>query len=66
MIKRGSLLAVLLFSSVANAGFYSGNALLSETGGYVKNKNGAATVAEALDGGSARWRNVHGLCGRRL
>ncbi|ANS43239.1 MULTISPECIES: Rap1a/Tai family immunity protein [Serratia] len=51
MIKRGSLLAVLLFSSVANAGFYSGNALLSETGGYVKNKNGAATVAEALDGG---------------
>ncbi|CAI0693049.1 Uncharacterised protein [Serratia entomophila] len=51
MIKRVSILAALLFSSAASAGFYSGSALLSETGGYVKNKKGEATVAEALDGG---------------
>ena len=51
MIKRISLLVAILFSSAASAGFYSGSALLSETSGYVKNKNGAATVAEALDGG---------------
>ena len=51
MIKRVSLLAAILFSSAASAGFYSGSALLSETSGYVKNKDGAATVAEALDGG---------------
>ncbi|CAI0815540.1 MULTISPECIES: Rap1a/Tai family immunity protein [Serratia] len=51
MIKRVSFLAALLFSSAASAGFYSGSALLSETSGYVKNKNGSATVAEALDAG---------------
>ncbi|CAI2417602.1 Uncharacterised protein [Serratia marcescens] len=51
MIKQVSFLAALLFSSMANAGFYSGSGLLAESGGYVKNKSGEATVAEALNGG---------------
>ena len=48
MIKQVSFLAALLFSSMANAGFYSGSGLLAESGGYVKNKSGEATVAEAV------------------
>ena len=51
MIKQVSFLAALLFSSMANAGFYSGSGLLEESSGYVKNKSGEATVAEALNGG---------------
>ncbi|QHA89285.1 Rap1a/Tai family immunity protein [Serratia rhizosphaerae] len=51
MIKQTLLVASLLASSAANAGFYSGSALLAESDGYVKNKNGVATVAEALNGG---------------
>ncbi|HEJ9093844.1 Rap1a/Tai family immunity protein [Serratia odorifera] len=51
MIKQAFMAVVLLVSFAANAGFYSGSALLSESEGYVKNKNGTATVAQALDGG---------------
>ena len=65
MIKRISLLVAILFSSAASAGFYSGSALLSETSGYVKNKNGAATVAEALDGGMFMVFDTFSMQGNR-
>ncbi|MFI8416988.1 Rap1a/Tai family immunity protein [Serratia sp. NPDC078593] len=51
MIKQVLLITALMASSVAHAGFYSGSALLSESEGYVKNKSGVATVAEAVNGG---------------
>jgi hypothetical protein len=51
MARLWVLLATLLLSATAQAGFYSGSSLLDESAGYVKNKEGGATVAEALDGG---------------